>query len=384
MAALTIPLIEISGADPVERGRAYGEAARDRIAASADFYAEAFIRSTTLSWSEITERALRWMPIIDDYLPGALGEIRGIAEGSGRTFDEILALNGRAELSHINPFDDDVPGECTSFALLPEASGDGHVYCGQNWDWKDGVRDTLVLVRVEQPGKPTILMQVEAGQIGKHGANSAGLALNGNGLKARLRTGMGVPGNFVRRKVLEQWDMHGALQAVFRVRQAYSTNLLLSHREGFAIDIETTPARHGWLYPTDGLLVHANHFESFIPSQIEPEYRPSSLDSLYRGFRVRQALQRVRNEADMPAAVRSAMSDHFSEPNSVCVHPDPGDDPIDAQLTVASSLVDLTTGEYRIAGGPPCENDYKLVPRNLYDGPTTRPRTSRNGALAPA
>lgn len=47
-------------------------------------------------------------------------------------------------------------------------------------------------------------------------------------------------------------------------------------------------------------------------------------------------------------------------------HPD--DRPRDTQVTVASSLLDLTTGEYRIAIGPACETDYELVPRNLYDG----------------
>jgi isopenicillin-N N-acyltransferase-like protein len=382
MTALTIPLIEISGADPVQRGRVYGEAARPQIETAIAFYAELFARSASLSWDQVVERSHAWVPHIDDYLPGAVDEMRGIAEGSGRNLGEILALNGRAELSHVNPFDD-VPGECTSFAIMSEASGDGHVYCGQNWDWREGVRDTVVLLRIEQPGKPTILMQVEAGQIGKHGANSAGLALNGNGLVASIPAGMGVPLNFIRRKVLEQWDMNAALRAVLRVRQSFSTNVLLTHRDDFAIDVETTPGRHGWLYPTDGLLVHANHFEAFVPSQIEPTYRPSSIDSLYRGYRVRQALQRARTERNIPAVARTAMSDHFSAPYSVCTHPDEADHPVDAQLTIASSLVDLTTGEYRIAAGPPCTNDYAVVPHNLYDGPT-QPGKRHAPALASA
>lgn len=382
MAELSIPLIEISG-DAHQRGHAYGEAARDQIAAAIDFYAESFVRSTGMSWSEVTTRAMDWVPLIEDYLPGILDEVRAIAEGSGRSFGEILTLNGRGELSYANPFADQ-RDECTSFAMMPDGSGDGHVYCGQNWDWRNQVRDTLVLLRVEQAGKPTIMMQVEAGQVGRHGVNSAGLALNANGLGARFSKGIGVPGTFIRRRVLEQWDMHGALSAVFRVRQAFSTNLVLTHRDGFAIDVETTPARHGWLYPTDGVLVHANHFESFIPTQVAADYRPGGVDTLYRAYRVRQALMRCRNltdPADVHAAVHAAMSDHFSAPNSVCTHPDPDDHPLDAYLTVASSLVDLTTGEYRLAVGPPCENAYELVPHNIYDGPAARPRASRPDAL---
>lgn len=161
--------------------------------------------------------------------------------------------------------------------------------------------------------------------------------------------------------------------------QESPTNLLLTHRDGFAVDIETTPGRHGWLYPTGGVLVHANHFEAFVPDQTPGGYRPFSVDSLYRGYRVRQGLSRCRGLSD-PAAVRAAvhetMSDHFSAPNSVCTHPDPDDHPLDAYVTVASSLVDLTTGEYRVAAGPPCTNEYQLIPRNVYDGPAVRAPSS--------
>ena len=57
--------------------------------------------------------------------------------------------------------------------MTAEAAGDGHVYCGQNWDWRVGTKESVVMLRVEQEPKPTIVMQVEAGQIGRHGANSA-------------------------------------------------------------------------------------------------------------------------------------------------------------------------------------------------------------------
>ena len=37
--------------------------------------------------------------------------------------------------------------------------------------------------------------------------------------------------------------------------------------------------------------------------------------------------------------------------------------------TLLSSCVDLTTGEYRVANGFPCETEYEVLPWNLYDGP---------------
>ncbi|WP_328526444.1 C45 family peptidase [Kribbella sp. NBC_00359] len=373
--------IDLTAADPRERGRQYGEAARAPIARSVAFYAESTARKTGLSWPEILDRAPAWVPVIEAYLPDIVDELRGIAEGSGHSFETILALNSRGELTKGNPFTADRRSEdegCTSFAILQQANALGRVWAGQNWDLWDAIADTVVVLRIAQPGKPTIICHVEAGQIGRHGANSAGIALNANGLGAGFGTGLGVPGTFVRRKVLESWDMHDALDAIFGVRQSLSSNLLLTHADGFAIDVETTPGRHGWMYPTEGLLVHGNHFQSFVPPQIEQSYKPFSVDSLYRTPRVEEGLSRVRvdgtTEEAVETIVQTTMSDHFGHPNAVCQHVDPRRHELDRYSTIVSSLVDLTTGTYRLTPGLPCSNSYQQAPWNLYDGPGSEDR----------
>ncbi|PZF81931.1 C45 family autoproteolytic acyltransferase/hydolase [Jiangella anatolica] len=368
----SIPFVELSGTAR-ECGRAHGEAAADRIAASVEFYAELFGVMKGRPWSEVCARATDWIPWIESYLPEALDEIDGIAEGSGRRFEEILALNGRSELDDQGPYTGTAPDECTSFALTGEASGTGHTYCGQNWDFYSGTRPSLVALRIAQPGRPTIMMVAEAGQVGRHGANSAGLALNANGLRSQIRTRPGVPQTYIRRKVLNSWSLNEALRAVFDVDQARPNNLLLTHRDGFVIDVETTPDRHGWSYPRDGVLAHANHFVSFRPAGIGDDYRPSP-DSLFRGERVGAGLgpcRQTTTAGQVADIVRATMSDHFSLPHSVCNHPDPTGAEVARGETLTSSLVDLTTGEYRFTDGPPCRHAYRLLPRNLYDGPAT-------------
>jgi isopenicillin-N N-acyltransferase like protein len=365
-----LPLIEISG-EPHERGRQYGEHAREQIERSIAWYSEQFSATASLSWDVILEKARRWEPLVEAYLPEALPEMQGIAEGSGFRYEEILALNGRGELSAGNPFLDDSAEGCSSYSILPEAAGDGHAYCGQNWDWRSAITDTVVMLRIEQPGLPTIVMQVEAGQVGRQGANSAGIGLNANGLGARFGNRLGMPQPYIRRKILNSWDMNEALEAVFRSRQALCTNLLFSHREGFAIDLETTPGRHGWGYPVGGVLVHTNHFRYFVPKQIEGTYRYFSPDSLYRAERIERVLARTPEAATgeaMRALIHEALSDHLGYPDSVCNHPNENDPWWDQNETVASSVVDLTTGEYWIAHGRPCENEYERLPWNLYEG----------------
>jgi len=62
--------------------------------------------------------------------------------------------------------------------------------------------------------------------------------------------------------------------------------------------------------------------------------------------------------------IAAALGDHFSHPNSVCAHPDPRDG--GKWETVASAFADLTTGEYLVAPGNPCEHAYAPLPWNLY------------------
>ncbi|GAA1550477.1 C45 family peptidase [Kribbella lupini] len=369
--------IDLTAAAPRERGTQYGEAARAPIERSLAFYSESVARKTGLPWAEVTARSTQWVPLIEGFAPDLLEEIRGIALGANRSLEEILTLNVRGELLRGDVFgtatnnnDDD---GCTSFALLPAANPLGRVYAGQNWDLYSGVADTVVVLRITQPGKPTIIGHVEAGQVARHGANSAGIALNANGLGAGFGPGAGIPGTVVRRTVLECWDFHDALQVIFDAKQSLSSNLLLTHRDGFAIDIETTPGRNNWMYPTDGLLVHGNHFQSFVPEQVNDSYKPFSVDSLYRLPRVEEGLARLRadgtSEEAVARIVQATMSDHFGHPNAVCEHSDPRRHELDRNETIVSSLVDLTTGSYRLTPGLPCSNSYQQVPWNLYDGP---------------
>ncbi|MCL2728592.1 MAG: C45 family peptidase [Actinomycetia bacterium] len=377
-----IPLIEISGT-PAERGRTYGEAARDEIAASLDYYRRAFSVSSGLEWPEVLQRARSWRGVIARDAPHLLEEMDGIAEGANAGADDILALNARGEIvrsgdsSFVGMATADEPADgCSSFALLPEATGDGHVYCGQNWDWREGTEATTVMVRVVQPSRPTIVMQVEAGQVGRHGANAAGIALNANGLDGRFGTPPGLPQPILRRLILESATLRDALQVPFSVRQHIATNLVLVHRDGIAIDLETTPLDHRWGYPVDGVLVHGNHYQYGVPEALAGNYRPSSVDSLFRVPVIERGLARARDAAGSAAVrkvVAETMSDHLGHPFGVCAHPDPRDEPVRRYKTTMSSLVDLTSGEYRILGGNPCEGAYTLLPWNLYDGSAEAP-----------
>ncbi|WP_063726746.1 C45 family autoproteolytic acyltransferase/hydolase [Streptomyces sp. RTd22] len=387
MTAGTIPIIEISG-PPAERGRQYGEAARERIGAALTYYEEAFGESSGLTWDQVTARAERWLEPVRGYAPDLVEEMAGIAEGAGVGLLDILALNARGEIIYDQTFSrmrgsEGAPGDvaeakeaaadgCTSFAVLGEASGDGHVYCGQNWDWRAGTADTLLMLRIVQPPRPTLIMQVEAGQIGRQGASSAGVALNANGLGGRFDDAIGLPQTVIRRRVLDSESISAAVDVLCRTRGHIASNALLTCREGFAVDLETTPGAHGWLYPDDGLLVHGNHYQATVPVQLAAGYRPGSSDSLIRVPRAEAGLRQLRGATAPDQSrklIHQAMSDHLGHPEGLCTHPDPRQPEVKRWMTLLSSCVDLTTGDYYVTPGTPCDREYQHLPWNLYDGP---------------
>ncbi|MFC4470715.1 C45 family autoproteolytic acyltransferase/hydrolase [Streptomyces xiangluensis] len=386
MTASAIPIVEISGT-PVERGRQYGEAVRGRLGAALTYYQEAFGQSSGLTWEQVTARAERWLEPVSAYAPDLVEEMSGIAEGAGVGLLDVLALNARGEILYDETFagmrgredsteetveEKGTTDGCTSFAVMGEASGDGHVYCGQNWDWRAGTADTLVMLRIVQPSRPTVIMQVEAGQIGRQGANSAGIALNANGLGGRFDDAVGLPQTVIRRRVLDSESISEAVEVLCRTRGHIASNALLTCREGFAVDLETTPGAHGWLYPTDGLLVHGNHYQAGVPVQLAANYRPASSDSLIRVPRAEAGLRQLRTATapdDSRKLIRQAMSDHLGHPEGLCTHPDPRQAEVKRWTTLLSSCVDLTTGDYYVTPGTPCDHEYQHLPWNLYDGP---------------
>ena len=141
------PFIEIKG-PPRERGQSLGQEAVDLIRLNLDRYWRLFQDVAGLSQSRVTAETAGFIEPIEAYAPTLLEEMRGIAEGSGVTLAEILALNCRTEfLSAAKvPFQ-----ECTAIFAGPEATADGHTLLAQNWDWAEILRGGMVLLQIDQP-----------------------------------------------------------------------------------------------------------------------------------------------------------------------------------------------------------------------------------------
>ena len=75
------------------------------------------------------------------------------------------------------------PDGCTAALALPEASADGVLLHGQNWDWRAECAETGVVLRIRRDDGPDILTFTEAGGLARSGLNSAGIGLTANALE---------------------------------------------------------------------------------------------------------------------------------------------------------------------------------------------------------
>lgn len=352
------PLIEIAG-PARERGIDYGRKAGERIARGLEVYADALGRPGT------GERALRYFEALERYDGDSAAELKGLAQGAEQPLEAIVALNARTELTEWDAAA--APDECTAALAMPERAR-GRLLHGQNWDWRPACVDTAIVLRVRGIDRPDILTFCEAGQLARHGLNSAGLALTANGLQTSDEfVAGGICSPFVRRRMLSASRLAAATGVLLAAPRSASHNIMLSHSGGIgqseAINFETTPRNVYWSFPESGLLTHSNHFKSIAAlGRVEDIGLIRHPESLYRDRRVRDRLDRDGCEIDVES-FKDAFDDRYGAPDAVCRSPAPRSDG-SVSATIASLIMDAAAGRMWIAPAPyagtPCYSEYRL------------------------
>ena len=175
------------------------------------------------------------MPAIEKFDPAYVEEMRGIAEGAGEPFAGVMLMNARTEMVAAARQQQDAakhfPDGCTAALALPEASADGVLLHGQNWDWRAECAETGVVLRIRRDDGPDILTFTEAGGLARSGLNSAGIGLTANALECDrdYQRGPGVPLPFIRRKVLESAYLAHAVHTIFATPKLGSNHMAVSH-----------------------------------------------------------------------------------------------------------------------------------------------------------
>ncbi len=360
------PTIVASGG-PRERGRQYGEAARSRVQRTIQVYGDVFREYAGWDWEHVCTQAQSFLPALKDFEPRYVEEMRGIAEGAGAAFADILALNVRTEVmfgaaARADAAGERLPGDgCSAVALLPEATAEKHTLLAQNWDWLEAARETVVVLSSAPDDGPAYVTVVEAGLLAKAGMNEHGVGVVTNALVCDEDRGApGVPYHVSLRAVL---DATGAADALHRLQlrpRSSSASYVVGSADGLAFAAEGRPGDYAALavgLPDAGRLFHTNHF-------ISPAFhgRDVGLKLMYDSpFRL-QRLQAQLGPAHRGVSigdVQRALRDHAGHPLGVCSHPDRSLAPVYQQGTVFSLVMDLPERRLWLADGNPCRTPYR-------------------------
>jgi len=165
---------------------------------------------------------------------------------------------------------------------------------------------------------------------------------------------VGVPRYLYTRIALAEEDREAAVAAVEGSNRAAPRNLLIADSDG-ATNLETTPTDSERLEPSEGVLVHSDHFVSRLQEQ---EESPPALlrNSRRRLDRIRELLGQRHGEIDVDA-IADALRDRANVPDAICDQP--FDDPGREATTVASSIADIAARRLWVALGAPCDAPYR-------------------------
>jgi isopenicillin-N N-acyltransferase-like protein len=359
-------IVDVSGT-PTEMGRAYGDQAAGMIRANIDEYLVRFERSVGLDRAAVVTEGRAYIGTTQARFPRLAQMLAGVAAGAGVEPALIYAINARSELLYgtpaggspggATPRQDSATGEfgeCTVIGVLDGRCSNGHTMLAQNWDWHPEQRPyTLLLITRDEHGHEVATL-TEAGMLAKSGLNNKGIGVCVN-LLGSDRDGRpgGVPYHVLLRSVLEADSLSWALRNALRTPRSASINLLVGQAHaggGEIIDLELVPGDAAWLHPAEGLLVHANHFETALP--VYDTIKDWGGSSPFRSARVRRLLAAHSQIGEKE--LLSALTDHHSEPLAVCRHLDERDADLDRSETIWTTVMDLDERSLRLIAGPPC------------------------------
>lgn len=353
----TFKKVVLSGT-PHERGVTYGRECRELIDRTIGDYERYFNNKPNLSWDYAIQMAAKFIPAIEAFAPELMEEMHGIAEGCGRSFDEILAINCRSELLRFEGSHDDRhhkdAEECSCIGALPERTTNGHVLTAQNWDMYYWAEEHGVVLEILQDNGPDCFCLTEAGQLARYGMNQAGVGLAINSLPREIETDpIGVPSTIVRRKFISTGNWAECLDILFSIRHMAPMNFLVSNGNlhGDMMCIEAGANGAQILYPENGLTYHTNHFLS--QGHLLYGRKGSSVNRYNTIKRLLSGKEKI-GIADMISVLNCT----FGAPESVLNQRNSRDKEIEQCATLACFIIDATERRFWVRKGNIRENPF--------------------------
>ena len=366
---MNLPLVRQTGS-PRDQGLEHGRQLAGDINHNLHVYFNRFEKEARIPRDIVLEWSSRYLDVIRRTSPAYAEGMEGIANGADIDLLHITALNiryellyygfGRIALSENDTTSSDNPGDgCTAFAFLPQATRDGHLIHGQNWDWIPQIRGAVL--HVTEPDGTRILSFTEAGIFGgKIGINShhVGLTINGMTTTEDNLERLQSPVHVRCYDILHARNLTDAVSVVTGTPRSCSTNFMVSAPpEGGpagVVDIEAAPDTHRLIEPVQDRIFHTNHF--LDPDSLgivePPKKRPNTYSRLERIHHL------LGTGTVTPERLKSTLADHDNTPYAICRHEAMQDPPQERYITVTAVIMEPGTGRISLTNGQPCRNPF--------------------------
>jgi isopenicillin-N N-acyltransferase-like protein len=341
-----IPLIT-SGGSWYDIGHDVGREARQQLQTAAT---SARAELGGVDPDQAIARIAPYLRATEEAAPEIVAELRGMAAGSGVSFETNFVLNAAAELMQAcGRF------ECSVAAISGAGTADGHILLAHNEDATAGWGELAYVIKAEPQDGPPFAAFTYAGLLLHQGVNAAGLGSVGNALYARDAR-PGIPKLFLYRRALTQCTIEGAIRAVTDERRAFGNNHLFATADGDLYDVEVSGTCWALRCGGNSFLAHANHFT--LPGMTDLDCAEDLLNSRLRQNRLETLIERAWGQLDA-GALRGLMADHANYPRSLCKHHAPESD-LDYG-TIGSVIIDVTARTLWACTGNPCRAAWREV-----------------------
>jgi len=285
------------------------------------------------------------------YYPEAIEEMRGIAEASGLSYEDVLLMNFTSEVRTI------AAQGCTAFSALNQATKTGDPITGKTRDMASQVYYPFqVAMNISIRGKMQVfLAEAFSGMIVTGcGMNDHGLSINLNIIVKITDSDdtVGVQRAFLARKVLEECsNVDEAIELFTETDLAYQgANFMVCDAEGSSAIIEKSHHHQAVIFPENGILAMANHFEDKKMKQYE-EFRVKN--SPVRLQRMKEMLLAELGKIDLSTSKRFLKDHKKGNELSICRHVLAGVN------TVSAYLLEPRTRTIYVADGHPCSQRFR-------------------------
>lgn len=304
----------------------------------------------------INDELPRYEDLFRSTAPEVLEEMKGIAEGSGLPYRDILCLNILEEIRTPLPAErsNGTRSACTQIAVTGALTESGRLLIGKNEDGGAWENREYAHARIEPAKGHRFITLVQPGRVGAYiGFSETGLSYSQSSAGIPGDVGRGWPRLMLFRLMMERCATVDDARD-FIAAQNYASagiNLMLADRNGKLVLIEKTHRHSAERYAEDGILIAVNVFQS---DGMRPFWDRTNIanlkDSVLRIDRALRLLEPERGKV-RDATLKAILSDHANGENSICSHGG-------WRPTGSSYLYDPQSLTIQIAEGRPCEHEY--------------------------